>query len=995
MRVARHLRSGPRNLKRLATALLFALVAHSSPLTAQVAPNADWRTIRTEHFYVHFTPPTEGLARRIAGDAERAYTELSRELHPPRGMIDIVLSDDVDFSNGYATPYPTNRIVIYANPPVSESALRYTNDWGQLVVTHELTHIFHLDRTRGIWALGQDIFGRAAALFPNSYDPAWLTEGLAVYEESKLTGAGRIEGSEHRMIARAAAIDHTFPSLGAVSLATGRYPFGEAAYAYGSLFVDYLAKTQGEVHVREFVEKSSANAIPYLINLPSRQAFGISFSTAWKRWTDSMARSIASLEPSNAASGWRPLTRDGVFVYAPRWLGDTAIVYSGSNGRESFGAFRVNLSGVRHRVGRRNSSSANVSLGNNTFLYSQLEYVTPYQVRSDLWTQHNGRERRLTYDQRLTSPDARADGEIVASQVIPGATRLVRVSRDGKRITPVTGGSYDEQWTEPRWSQRGDRIAAVRWLRGNLSQIVVLDTLGHEQTLIASGHSIQSTPTWAPGDAGIFYSSDWTGSAEVYFVQLNANGEPGVTDAVSRVPTGMFEPQESPKGDHLASVLFRADGYHLGVAPCCDPRAQQWTRVAPPHDTLPVADSLITVTTPATRFSPWRTFWPRYWLPTIDQGIDGGYRIGGLTGGVDVVGRHAFNATLEIPTNNTGVTGNVTYQYSGFGLPIIQLDATQDWQSLGGIFARTPGIPIIGELFRRTWTGDATATWLRQRYRTSLTLTGGVGIERRTHVTTPDNALLAEIDTTGAFGTPTFPSLIAAAGFGNSQRPPFSISPEDGVQLAVTVRDRLRSGAAATGQHSVSTVVAASLYKSLDLPGFAHHVLALRGAAGIADDRAAGYYSVGGVSGSLFQVIPGYTLGEGQKTFPVRGFNAGTLFGTRAFTGSAEYRVPLFMIGGAPGPLPFFFDRSSLTIFGDAGTAWCPAANAGREVCTSANQTQRVTIGSVGAELNLTLGVLSWDSPYRFRFGVAHPMQNGAAFGRPGLQVYVVSGIAF
>ena len=150
---------------------------------------------------------TEGLARRIAADAERAYAELSKEIHPPRGMIDIVVSDDVDVSNGSATPTPTNRIVIYANPPVSESALRYTNDWAQLVVTHELTHIFHLDRSRGIWALGQKIFGRAPLLFPNSYSPSWLTEGLAVYEESKLTGAGRIEGSEHRMIARAAAID--------------------------------------------------------------------------------------------------------------------------------------------------------------------------------------------------------------------------------------------------------------------------------------------------------------------------------------------------------------------------------------------------------------------------------------------------------------------------------------------------------------------------------------------------------------------------------------------------------------------------------------------------------------------------------------------------------------------------------------------------------------------------------------------------------------------
>ena len=137
-------------------------LAAAVPCLAQ-APNLDWRTIKTRHFYVHFNPNTEPLARRLAADAERAYEQLSHEMHPPRGMIDLVLSDDVDFSNGFATPYPTPRIVVYAAPPVSESALRYTNDWAQSVVTHELTHIFHLDRTRGIWSLGQHVFGRAAA----------------------------------------------------------------------------------------------------------------------------------------------------------------------------------------------------------------------------------------------------------------------------------------------------------------------------------------------------------------------------------------------------------------------------------------------------------------------------------------------------------------------------------------------------------------------------------------------------------------------------------------------------------------------------------------------------------------------------------------------------------------------------------------------------------------------------------------------------------------
>src|SRR5262249_39515186 len=154
------------------------------------------------------------------------------------------------------------------------------------------------------------------------------------------------------------------------------------------------------------------------------------------------------------------LTRDGVFVFAPRWDGDASLIYSGAPGRESFGAFRVGLDGRRARIGRRNSQSANVPLADGSLLYAQIDFVNPYQQRSDLWVQRGGRERRLTSGARLTAPDARADGAIVASQIIPGGSRLVRVSPDGKSITPLTVGSYDEQWTEPRWSHAGNRIVA-------------------------------------------------------------------------------------------------------------------------------------------------------------------------------------------------------------------------------------------------------------------------------------------------------------------------------------------------------------------------------------------------------------------------------------------------------------------------------------------------------------------------------------------------------
>jgi len=86
------------SLRMTIVALLGMTVAAS--LGAQVAPNKRYYTIHTTHFYIHFTSATEPTARRVAVDAERAYAELASELHPPRGSIDVVISDDADYSNG-------------------------------------------------------------------------------------------------------------------------------------------------------------------------------------------------------------------------------------------------------------------------------------------------------------------------------------------------------------------------------------------------------------------------------------------------------------------------------------------------------------------------------------------------------------------------------------------------------------------------------------------------------------------------------------------------------------------------------------------------------------------------------------------------------------------------------------------------------------------------------------------------------------------------------
>ncbi len=328
-------------------------------LGAQVDPSAHWRTLRTAHFSLHFNPELEEQARRAAANAERAYALLAAELEPPRGPIDIVLADNVDYSNGQTTPFPTNRIVLYAYPPVDASGLRYYGDWNALLIQHELTHVFHLDRARGWWRIAQHVFGRNPVFMPNLYTPAWVTEGLAVYYESRLTGFGRLNSSAHRTIAEAAAADNSLPRLDQVSLIAPQWPNGDGPYVYGSLLFSYLAETRGAATVPAFIEQTSGAPIPYLLDHVSHQVFGVSFEDAWRHWRDSVTRAAStSADPHPLAL--RILSHEGYDAEYPRWVDSSHVIYGTDTERDVPGAYEVSVSGREERVGRRNGVNYNV-----------------------------------------------------------------------------------------------------------------------------------------------------------------------------------------------------------------------------------------------------------------------------------------------------------------------------------------------------------------------------------------------------------------------------------------------------------------------------------------------------------------------------------------------------------------------------------------------------------------------------------------------------------
>jgi hypothetical protein len=372
---------------------------------------------------------------------------------------------------------------------------------------------------------------------------------------------------------------------------------------------------------------------------------------------------------------------------------------------------------------------------------------------------------------------------------------------------------------------------------------------------------------------------------------------------------------------------------------------------------------------PACRYAAGAQLLPRYWMPSLESGGNGGWLLGASTSGADVIGRHAWRASAAWETRFETPSLAASWRWAGLGQPVLELGAAQLWD-WGAVL--TENGSVVGHLGERTDRLSLSASLSRPRYRSSGSLAAGVEVERLSY--RQQGVRLAD----PFFGESYLrPAIFVSGGWSNAVRPALGISPEDGISLGVTARRaQLRGGVLGDSSPASTTVIGTGrAYKSLDLPGFAHHVLALRLAGGWMErDRVTSSFSVGGVSGTSLEVLPGVPLGESPRTFGVRGFAPSTLRGSRAAAAATfEYRAPLAAPARGLGLVPLFLDRLSLAAFADAGAAWCHAGSRCSWRTDLANAEGRALV-SAGGELVADFA-LQYDVPARARLGLAVPVR--------------------
>ena len=208
----------------------------------------------------------------------------------PPALTHVVLVDQTELANGSATPLPYNTIVVTAVWPAGSEFIGNTDDWLRLVFTHEFTHIIHLDQSAGWARFVRGVFGRLPLAFPNLFLPRWQIEGLATYEESAITGTGRLHAGDFRAIVAEAARAGRLEPLGRVNGGLTDWPGGGAVYAYGLGFHAYLAERYGADRLA-ILANATAGRVPYTASPVFERVYGRSLGALWEDYEASLRAS--------------------------------------------------------------------------------------------------------------------------------------------------------------------------------------------------------------------------------------------------------------------------------------------------------------------------------------------------------------------------------------------------------------------------------------------------------------------------------------------------------------------------------------------------------------------------------------------------------------------------------------------------------------------------------------------------------------------------------
>jgi hypothetical protein len=592
--------------RRVLSLTLALLGAH---FAAAQSPSAQWRTIETPHFRVHFPAPFGPWARRAAGAIESIHERVSQAVgFRSERSIDVLVEDPAATANGIAFPFLDRPfVVLWTSPPEPESGIGDWSDWMEDLVTHEVTHIVHLtrprNRSRGIVARLSPLPLGPVAL--NS--PRWVAEGYATLIEGALTGSGRPASSYRAMVLRRFAIEGKLPGYAALS-STGGWLGGSMAYLVGSTFLEWLEAKEGKGSLQRLWKRMASRrggGFPTAF----RAVFGRSPADLYDRFRAEVTAAGIEEEKRLVSAGlvegdpWQRLnggtlslqvSPDGSKLLARRdpkrgesflavWSLDETTEDRKEEDRRREREAKIlrdpNEVADRPEVPRwrapkwRLPTANGFAAGNprwmpdgESILFTRRAPDADGVLRLDLfsWRPRDGSVRRVTRLADVVEADPAPSGRWAAGvRSRYGVSELVRVDLESgeTRALPVAGAPEDpwRVWSHPRLSRDGESVAALLHVQGRW-RLVTLPAEGGEIREIPLPGSPAGEPAWSSDGSRLFVAADREG---IWNVESAGARGGASSDLLTRVTGGALAPAPSPDGKALFFLEITAKGVDI------------------------------------------------------------------------------------------------------------------------------------------------------------------------------------------------------------------------------------------------------------------------------------------------------------------------------------------------------------------------------------------------------------------------------------------------